>query len=121
MRRTLAFVILISVSLGACFYDNEEDLYGGAQCGTQDMSYSKDIVPILEANTCLSCHSAQAKLGNIDLSTYSNVSIYVKNGSLLGSMRHDAGYSPMPQAADKVNNCNLNKVQAWIDQGAKDN
>ena len=105
--------------LSSCYYDNYDDLVvDGNACDTVSMKYSVDIAPIID-NSCVSCHSGSAPAGNIDLSTYSSVKVYADNGSLLGSMEHKNGYSPMPKNQNKLDDCTISKVSAWINQGSK--
>ena len=111
-------IILLSVS--SCTYENEEELYTVTGCQTDDMSYASDIEPILETN-CYGCHAVGVSFGNITLEEYSNLSISVGNGALMGSINHIDGWSPMPQGAPMLLECQIEKVEAWISQGAKNN
>ena len=121
-RRRNAFALVVAilgVSLTGCYYDNVEELYPNG-CNTNNVTYSGNIVPILEAN-CLSCHNSLAEQGGVNLEGYENVLIYVEDGSLMGSVRHDPEYVPMPLTGEKLSNCSINRMQAWIDAGALDN
>ena len=116
----LFFVTALMVSgLASCYYDNEEELYPNG-CNTSDVTYSSAIVSIMEAN-CLSCHNNMSQNGNVNLEGYDNILEYVEDGSLIGSMRHDPGFSRMPQGTPKLSNCTIDRVQAWIDAGAPNN
>lgn len=102
-----------------CYYDNVEDLYPDG-CRTNNMSYTDDIVPILNGN-CLSCHNSMDEQGGVNLETYDDVIIYVEDGSLLGSVKHEDGFEPMPLVGPMISNCSISKLEAWIDQGAINN
>jgi hypothetical protein len=122
-RKTIKFltaIVLMTFAFSSCYYDVAADLYPSVECVTDNMSYANDIVPILKDN-CLVCHSTAANLGGIDLEAYDQVKIYVESQSLLGSIKHDSGYSAMPQGASKLSVCNIASVEAWISQGAKNN
>lgn len=108
--------------LSSCYYDNREDLYPHLDqpCNFDIVSFSTDIVPVLEAQ-CNICHSATANQGNVNLEGYENVKAYANNGSLYGSVAHDPGYSPMPSAAQKILQCDIDKIRAWVEAGAPDN
>lgn len=110
-------------SLSSCYYDIEEELYpsySNQACDTLNMSYSQHIEPIL-ANNCNSCHGTGIGLGNVTLGSFSNLQTYINNGSLMGSIEHAAGYSPMPKGGTKLTDCNIAKFRAWINQGAINN
>ena len=121
MRSVFIILAFFSFSLASCYYDNEEELYPVTQCNVDSMSYVNDVIPILDNAACFACHSEQANFGNVNLSSYDQVKKYVDDGSLIGSIKHDSGFSAMPQNANKMSPCNINKVQAWITQGAKNN
>ncbi len=106
-----------------CYYDNEEELYptGSSTCVTTSMSFANDINKVFNDNGCISCHSAAANLGNVNLSTHSEVLKYVNDGSLIGSIKHTSGFSAMPQSSPKIGNCSIAKIEAWITQGSLNN
>lgn len=113
-------VFLLITGLSSCYYDSEESLYPSGECITTNMSYTADIAPIINTS-CISCHSAAANLGNINLEGYNAIIKHVQNGKLLGSIRHDNGFSAMPQGARKLNTCKISQVEAWINQGSPNN
>src|SRR4249920_2070691 len=90
----IAGVILFSLS---CTKKNEQELSKTVVCSTDSMSYSKDIVPILESN-CYSCHGNgnTGGSGGISLDGYSNLKVRVDNGQLVGCVTHAPGFVPMP-------------------------
>ena len=42
----LALFLILSGALSACFYDNEEDLYGSG-CSTEGLTYTNEIKQLL--------------------------------------------------------------------------
>lgn len=119
IRPILVSLILTSAVIAGCYYDNVEELYPNG-CDTSDVTYSGNIVPILESN-CYSCHSELSEQGGVNLEGYENVLTYAENGALMGTVRHEDGYEPMPLTGSKLNSCSIDKMQAWIDAGALDN
>ncbi|WNJ18117.1 hypothetical protein [Pontibacter sp. G13] len=114
---------LCVLSLAGCYYDNEEELYGGlpeAPCDTTDVSYTADIVPILE-DDCIVCHSGSVPSAGISLETYADVKVQADNGRLVGSIAHLPGFDPMPQGGAQLPDCEVNQVTAWVNAGALDN
>ncbi|MBT8233541.1 MAG: hypothetical protein HKO66_16725 [Saprospiraceae bacterium] len=110
----------ISLAFSSCYYDVEEELYPQLGCETEDMSYQNDIIPILETN-CYQCHDAANNFGNVTLDNHSSLLIFVNNGRLLGSLKHESGFSPMPQNAQMLISCNIQKIESWINAGAPNN
>ncbi len=133
MRKKIIFftglAVCLSLLIVACSKSSEDLLQGGATpttpvvtCDTVAMKYSTDIVNILKAN-CYSCHGAGSSggSGGIDLSTYVNLSKWAANGFLVGTVTHATGYVGMPLGSPKMDACTVNKIVAWVHQGAKNN
>lgn len=113
--------VLILLFLPGCYYDKEELLYpDGQNCDTTNVSYSAVVAPILQAR-CNGCHGGTFPSAGIDLTSHQNVVIYAEAGSLLGSIKHNQGFSPMPQSAPKIPQCEINRISAWINQGMLNN
>ncbi len=112
--------ITICLFIGGCTYDNEIDLYGTTECITEQMSYQDDILPIISEN-CYQCHSAAQNFGNVTIEGFDAFTVYVDNGSIIGSITHAPGFSPMPKNRAKLIDCEIEKVMAWIEQGALNN
>lgn len=119
MKRLIALSILTSLFLAGCYYDNEEDLYP-SNCNTDSVTYSADVADIISIN-CLVCHSTAANLGNVRLEGYAALKTYVDNGKLVGAIKHQSGFSAMPQNAPKLSSCNIAKIEKWVADGALDN
>ena len=124
MSRIVAGVLLV-ILISACYYDSEEYLFPEVNntCNTDSITYSATIQPVLE-QYCYRCHSnadAQVAGNNIKLEDYSDVIIQVNNQRLYGSIAHQSGYSPMPKDGGRLNDCFINQLSAWIEQGAPEN
>lgn len=119
MKLLTPFAIVL-LFFSSCYYDNEEELYPNTNCDTSMVTYSGEVLDILNLN-CMSCHSAAVNQGGVTLEGYANLKIYVDNGKFLGAIRHDSGFSQMPQGAPQLPTCNIEKIEAWINQGAPDN
>lgn len=89
-----------------------------ANCITTNMSYSKDIQPILNSN-CTGCHNDVAPSAGINLTTYAGTNAI--STRLIGSITHAAGFAPMPTASIQLSTCDINKISAWISQGKLNN
>ena len=89
-----------------------------SSCVTTNMSFVNNILPIFASN-CNGCHNATAPSGGINLTTYAGVKS--KSTRIVGSIAHSAGYIPMPSSTTKLSDCDINKITAWISQGAINN
>lgn len=120
MKFFSAFVVLLlCIATSGCYYDVEEELYG--VCNTGTVTYSSTITGIISNYGCLNCHGGNAPTAGFSLEGYDNVKAKVTDGRLFGAINHETGYSPMPQGANKMTQCDINKVKAWIDAGAPNN
>ncbi len=108
--------------LSSCYYDNMEDLYPdtGGVCDTTNVTFSQTVLPVLQSH-CTGCHSGSAPSGNISIVNYNDVVLLVHSGRLLGTIRHEQGYSPMPKGGNKLSNCDIAKLEKWISDGMPDN
>ena len=119
MFRKLLTLALIACCI-SCHYDVEEDLVVQNECDVRNVSYSMDINPIVE-NRCLQCHAASLNLGGITLEGYNQLKNQVDNGRLLGAVKREPGFSPMPQNESMLPSCQVSKIEAWIEAGAPNN
>lgn len=116
----VAAFVLIAFIGGGCYYDVESELYGMG-CDTTNVSYATNINSIVNSYGCISCHSGPAPSGNIGLETYTKIKVVADNGKLVGSITHAPGFIPMPDGAAKMNQCDVNRVKAWVNAGAPNN
>jgi len=91
-----------------------------AACDTSNVTFSGSVKPIMDTY-CNGCHATSAPSGSIILDTYDGVKPTVTSGSLLGSVEHVSGYSPMPQGGNKLSDCAINTIKKWIELGAPNN
>ena len=116
----LVFPCLIVMTFASCYYDNELELYGNEECNTSNISYSAFVEPVLETN-CYGCHSTSANQGGVNFEGHANLVSTLAAGRFEGAIRHDSGFSPMPQGAPKLSDCTVDKIIAWIEDGALNN
>ncbi|MGC4057612.1 MAG: hypothetical protein QM743_05745 [Chitinophagaceae bacterium] len=102
----------------SCYKDNKETMYPplGA-CDTTNTTWSADIQPMVQASCAKSgCHDASASAG-INLTTYSGAKSIVDDGRFLRVIEDGS----MPQGASKWDDCSINKLRRWINNGASNN
>lgn len=88
-------------------------------CDTNTFSYS--VIEASLKTNCLGCHNSNNASGGILLNTHTNVVASAKNNKLLGSVKHETGYSAMPQYSAKLNDCDIKVLEKWINAGMPDN
>lgn len=89
-------------------------------CETTNVSFSQFVQPLIDTH-CRGCHSGTVPSGGIDLTTHTNIQDIALNGNLVEVIKWDNGFSPMPQGGEQLSQCNIDKIVAWIDDGALDN
>lgn len=119
-RRIISLLVVGMAVFSSCYYDVAETLYPAGTCNTANMSYVTDIEPILRYN-CYTCHSAAANNGNVTLEGFDQMIHYVSNGHLLGAIKHQSGFSAMPQNSAQLGSCDIAKIEQWITDGAQNN
>lgn len=95
-----------------------DEIVGG--CDTTFVSYSTFVAPVLKTY-CVGCHSGGAPSGNISLNSHAAVQSLAFSGRLVGAISWANGYKPMPQGSNKLSECKINKIKAWINDGAQNN
>ncbi|MFZ1422181.1 MAG: c-type cytochrome domain-containing protein [Saprospiraceae bacterium] len=89
-------------------------------CNLIAISYSKEVLPIINTN-CKVCHSGTAPLGNLSLTSYTEVKSIANNGKLVCSINWNVGCVSMPKGGKKLDVCSIQKIEAWIQQGGLNN
>ena len=90
------------------------------ECDTTNVTYAGSIKPLI-STYCQGCHSGSNPGGGINLTTYDGVKAIALSGQLYGSVAWLGSYSPMPQNANKLSDCNIKKIQIWINNGSLNN
>jgi hypothetical protein len=121
----IGIMMMLIILLLACTRKNlqtiiEESGTGQSSCDTANMSYTSDINPILE-NNCVSCHNNVQANDGVILTNYNDVVTEVNNGILLKVINHTPGYPEMPQGLPQLPSCTINKITAWVNEGAPNN
>lgn len=88
-------------------------------CDTVSVSYTVDIVPILNAN-CTGCHSTAGATGGVVLDTYQGVKNQVDAGSLVDVLTGANGASVMPPSGSLSPDA-IRKITCWVENGALNN
>ena len=120
MKHVLPFFMVILVGLYSCEKKSaEEEFPHPPDCETDNVTYSQTIKAIL-ADKCMSCHTGSSMTG-YDFSTHEGLKAVADNGKLLASINHTGTASPMPQGMAKLDDCTIQKITKWVNDGAPDN
>jgi len=88
-------------------------------CNLDNVGFAADVSPIINSY-CLSCHSGSSPNGGVSLTNYSNISSAANSGVLLNAITGASGAPLMPPSG-AMNDCNINKITKWINDGAQNN
>jgi mono/diheme cytochrome c family protein len=114
-------LLLACSCFASCVSRNLEELNPPPTvCATDTVTYRFSIVNILTDNSCIACHNNSFGSGGVNLEGYANVKRYADNGKLYGVTSHTSG-SPMPKGSDRITQSEIDKIQAWVCQGAPNN
>lgn len=118
MKSNLLLAIgLLFFLFSSCTSDNEEDLFPSTDCDTNNVSFSADIMPIIDASCAVvGCH-VQGGGGNGVFENYNNIKAKIDNGSFAKRLLTDQDMPP----SGPLSSCQMEHVQAWIDAGAPNN
>ena len=120
----LIIAILSIAIIPGCYNKKADLIIPNNDCDTTIIiSYRSDITNILQQN-CYVCHSADKYAtngGNRQLDMFSSLQKMVINGKLLKAINHTAGAVPMPYGGGKLSDCDIMKITAWVNRGARDN
>ena len=118
--RIACCLIVVCFIITSCTYDSRNENEISPCITTSTVSFQINVKPILDAN-CIACHSTEDAAGGLNYDSYEGVQVPANNGRLLGSIKHQAGFIPMPEFAPKLSDCDINKIEMWVKQGALNN
>ena len=121
--RVCAFFAVVLA--GSCSSENKQALNTTPTtgCDTTNVTFKGTIQSLNNQYCAISgCHTTSALASGYDFSSYADVKRAADNGSLLGSIRHDPQFSPMPRGTnDKLSDCEIAKYAKWVADGAPNN
>jgi uncharacterized membrane protein len=125
MKKPKLLLLTLAISgavlyLASCSKQSEDKLKGATTCDTTNVSYSLQVVPILQ-NNCYSCHSGSTPPTGIKLDTYTSLKVFASNGFLSAAVQHTGTVTPMPYGLPQLPSCEVNTIVAWVNQGMLNN
>ncbi len=85
-------------------------------CDPTRFEFNAHVLPVIVKN-CEGCHSGTNPSGGIRLTNYFQIKEQADNGKLLGSLKHQSGFSSMPPSG-KMPDCQISIIESWINNGA---
>jgi hypothetical protein len=124
MRKVTSFFIFSAITLFfSCTKNNKEDILAGqGPCNTTVTTYGEVVKPILDqfCNTS-GCHNNVSLAAGLNLEDYNSLKPIALGDRFLGSLKHQSGFSPMPKGGDKLTDCQIEKIEKWVINGAQNN
>ncbi len=111
--KRLSFLLLFGMLLFACGDDEDE-------CNTTDITYTNTIAAIFNGSCAVSgCHIDGNEMNAwFSLEGYANAKSSADSGRLVGAVAHEEDFSPMPKNGDKLEQCAIDQITAWVADGA---
>ena len=124
MKKQLCVLSIVVLIISGCYYDKYDKLYPPPTvtvCDSTAVTYSVTVTGILNSY-CMECHSTanSGGSGGILLDSYSALNNYVSSGQLMGDVKQQSGFFPMPPSI-KLSDCDIAKLQKWVNDGAPNN
>ena len=125
-KTNITILALATVFFTGCYYDNFKELHPesavvAVNCdSTGVMSYSAQIVPVLNAACTGQCHNNVGS-GHAMI-TWANVNADATSGRLVSCVVWDGNATQMPLGAtSKISDCDITKIKKWVAGGALNN
>lgn len=97
-------------------YSRGECAVTAASCDTSTVTYTNGVKQIFDTY-CTGCHNMSNQSGGYALDTYMDCKNCANSGRLMGALKWLSGYSAMPKSGNKLSDCNIAKIQRWINSG----
>jgi len=125
MTRNLFSLLIALLFLQSCYYDVETELYPTNSCTLPDqVSFSTDILPIIEATCTTSCHTPGTSgegsgvfIDNANTTAYEGIMVAVNSGTFESSV---ITQRTMPKGS-ALSSCHYDMINKWLVQGSPNN
>ena len=107
-------IVILGLLLIACNKDDEDF------CDTADITYTNTVASIFNSSCAVSgCHVTGNEMNAFfSLEGYENAKFVADFGRIVGAISHDPGFTPMPFNGNKLDQCSIDKIDAWVSAGA---
>ncbi|MEQ1825687.1 MAG: DUF1549 domain-containing protein [Pirellula sp.] len=126
---SIAVLAILACSFVRCRYTEADEPKPGTAVPESELSFAKDVLPILRAN-CLGCHQDAKKLGGYLMTTYDGLLAGGESQSkaivpgksvdshLLQLIQPVDGKAEMPKNGKPLSSVEIETIRRWIDAGA---
>ena len=120
--KNIYIAFLSILLLNNCNYDNEESLYGVSDCDTNFVSFEMDIDPIISSH-CTMCHGGPSPSAGLALETHDQIyqSVTGPFNGIIDRISRPEGDPLMMPGSYRIPQCQIDKIIAWVEQGALNN
>ncbi len=125
MVKNILLLLFLSLWLESCTYEKAEDPMPIPNdttqvCDTAMVTFNGTLKPLF-IESCgsdnSSCHKDENSSSGFSILDYPSVIAQDDIGKLLSSVTRDGNAEEMPQDGPKLDDCRINKIKAWINQG----
>jgi Planctomycete cytochrome C len=89
-------------------------------CDTTAVTFSGVVKPLLDSK-CKGCHRDGLTNGNVNFTVYSGVAVVAGNQKLMKAIEHTGPANTFMPPGGKLNNCEISKINTWVNQGYPNN
>ena len=120
--KNLSFLLIICASVLVAISCGEDDpVIDPNVCDTENLTYDNFAKNLINESCATSgCHDVNANANAVPYSfhNYDVLKAAVDDGRILGAIKRASGFNPMPKGEEKLSDCNISKMEAWIADGA---
>ncbi|HAF30412.1 MAG TPA: hypothetical protein DCG75_15325 [Bacteroidales bacterium] len=111
-------IIYFFVNSTSCTFDSEEELLEYYNCDTVNVNYNN--LTYIFTDICAVCHDDDPPRVGIKMNSYENVKASINTGKVLPAIKHTGPYK-MPYGQPMLSDCDIDKIEAWINAGMPEN
>ncbi len=121
--KNLSFLLIICASVLAVMScgDDDDDPTDPTVCETENLTYDNWAKDYIDGSCATSgCHNADFATNMVPFGMfdYESTEAAVGFGRIIGAIKRESGFSPMPKGGEMVSDCDISKMEAWIADGA---
>jgi len=117
MKKIIIIISITAIALFSCKKDKADEPVTPEPTPVS-VKFAADVQPIFQQScgTGGSCHGISHRGDGKVFETHAGASA-VPNSTILGSIKHESGFSNMPKSSAKLADTKIAIIQAWIDGG----
>lgn len=112
LKNVVLMATAAALSVAACTKES-------TVCDTEKVTYNNQIKTIFAGCTDAGCHNSSSVNGS--LANYQDAVNFPKKSKLIGALKWEEGFVQMPSGKGKLSDCDISKVEKWIDSGYPEN